>query len=416
MPEKVASQLDGTTDGPATGWLRFFSRHRADKDEDAGVRDAIRDYALQFFIGHGGREEDWGENEELHVREEMYRRWKQTEWAKARARRREAGSTNNQWIGTSFDVGVFLGVNMFDATRTVVSATESGMGPAVGSQTHVHPAPSTSVTGHDTFITASSELASDSVSHDGLSHRMVFSRTSFPFPNGNLHRPDSTNSATPLLEHPPPLEDTGRPPEPAGMVASKSTPGISTAAVSTTTQGYLDVPRPHKGKGKTVHYHDVLTPQEEPAPPGEVLARTGSEMEDTSAGAAQHAAEVLTVEPEDMDTIIRGQLPSETKIMKGRAHEYALQTECSSRFRSQPKSSELALTKQKLVRLRMFSTTTRPSTSSCGGKIASSSTGITYVHLIRFGPHIPAFCSHIDSLPQGESGCSVTSSWRSSYL
>ena len=64
-----------------------------------------------------------------------------------------------------------------------------------------------------------------------------------------------------------------------------------------------------------VHYSDVPTPYEEPAPPGEVLARTGSDMEDTSAGAAQHATQVLAAEPESGDVIMRGELPSVTTLV-----------------------------------------------------------------------------------------------------
>ncbi|GJE98302.1 hypothetical protein PsYK624_145290 [Phanerochaete sordida] len=303
MPERVVSQLDSTVHDSPHGWRGLFSRRQGAKDEDAGVRDAIRDYAKQFFLGQGGREEDWGENEERHIREEMYRRWQQTEWAKARVRRREARATR-PWIGTSFDVGVFLGVNVFDATRTIQTptGTQSAMGSARG-----RGALSTAGTGHETFVTAPSEVGADINSLDAHSQRMAFSRTFLPVPNGNPHRPDSTNSATPLLENPPPLEDAEhRPSQPARATTSRSMPGLSTAAVSQTTQGYLDVPRRAKGK-KAVHYPDVPTPYEEPASPGEVLARTTSQVEDTSAGAAQHAQEAL-VEPMHEDVVMRDRM------------------------------------------------------------------------------------------------------------
>ena len=72
-----------------------------------------------------------------------------------------------------------------------------------------------------------------------------------------------------------------------------------------------------KGKGKMVHYSaEASSPSRvrpetpEPAPPEEVLARSGSEVEDTSAGAAQQAAATTTpsTPPPQSDVIMRGTL------------------------------------------------------------------------------------------------------------
>jgi hypothetical protein len=298
MPEGVISQLECSKDEPAKGWGRFFFKSKANRDEDARVRDAIREYALQFFLGQGGRAEDWGEDEERHIREEMYQRWKKTEWAQAGARRRQA-KTAKRWIGTSFDVGVFLGVDVFDATRTTLThpLTEGGVSSAVDSASRVPP--STAATGMDTFVTAPSTQPDEVNEASSLSQRMTLSRISLPLPNGNIRRPDSATSTTPLLENLP------RTREPGNVL-----PGDSTAAFSApvgsrqASSRYLEVPGPSKSKGKMVHYSEIPTPAEDPAPPSEVLARTGSQVEDTSAGAAQQATAELNAELEE--DVMRG--------------------------------------------------------------------------------------------------------------
>ena len=301
MPERVVSQLDSADNKQARGWRRLFSSRHANKDEDAGVRNAIREYALQFFLGQGGRTEDWGEDEERHVREEMYRRWKKTEWAQARARRREA-KANKQWIGTSFDIGVFLGVDVFDATRTMQTPSQSqaGTASAVGSVSRVP----TAATGNETFVTAPSMILNGNrVLNDtgSISQRMTVSRISLSLPSGNLCRPGSETSTTPLLENPPAIRVYG------ATDPGNSRPALRAPTDSNQTSRFLDVPRSESGRGKSVHYSDVPTPFEDPASPGEVLARSGSRIEETtSAGAAQQAVAQLTAQPEGSDVIMRG--------------------------------------------------------------------------------------------------------------
>jgi hypothetical protein len=77
----------------------------------------------------------------------------------------------------------------------------------------------------------------------------------------------------------------------------------------------LNAPAAVKGKAKTVHYPDSPelsfdTPSmpSTPAPPNEVLRRTGSQVEGTSAGAVARA---IAHEENDVegDVIMRGKLP-----------------------------------------------------------------------------------------------------------
>ena len=317
MPEKVVSQLEGPKANHSFG---VWKRNRQREDDDASLRDAIRRHALQFFVGHGGKEEDFGEDEERHIREQMYAKWKQSEWGQARTRRREARSGGGKkWIGTSFDVGVFLGVDIINkpsSVRTSGFTTTTNASASRAAMTRAS-------TAADTFFTARSRPSppTDAFSENRASQHTDSSRSSFLSPNGNnITRPISADSTTPLLSE----AQSKQQPAPSIRKTRSELPhrpsaGPSVSFVSTRGEGkdvrYLTVPRDRKGKGKMVHYSAeassrVRPETPEPAPPEEVLARSGSEVEDTSAGAAQQAAATTTPSkpPCQSDVIMRGTL------------------------------------------------------------------------------------------------------------
>ena len=271
MPERAVKSM---VEGPASANKSrgLFSRSRGTAEEDAGVRDAIREHALRFFLGHGGRKEDWSETQERHVREEMYRRWRQSEWGRARERKREA-KYDKHWVGTSFDVGVFLGVDVLGGSpRPAFTPHEAQGTPEVTSQGEGHS------TAAATFVTAPSMPL-----QEGPSYLSVHGATG----------PGSEASTTPLLEPEIPeirVNDTAW--------SGNSLPGTSNRVVRS-EEGIPSTSPPLKGKGKTVHYAD-----EEPAPPEEVLERSPSEVHDTSAGAAWQATAENQVEWGDV--IMRG--------------------------------------------------------------------------------------------------------------
>ena len=87
--------------------------------EGEDVPEVVKNNAFNFFIRRGGRAEEWGENEERGVKEEMLRRWKDTEWAavwSSRKRKdassRGAGEASHKWVGGSFEIGEFLGADI----------------------------------------------------------------------------------------------------------------------------------------------------------------------------------------------------------------------------------------------------------------------------------------------------------------
>ncbi|KAJ7758493.1 Pleckstrin homology domain-containing protein [Mycena maculata] len=111
MPEKVVSQVD-----PAKGKKRRIRIGSSTDDGDENISQVIKEHAFAFFIQQGGNEEDW-EAREQNVREEMLRRWRETEWGTIWGHRKQDKEPKqaNRWIGGSFEVGNILGLNILEA-------------------------------------------------------------------------------------------------------------------------------------------------------------------------------------------------------------------------------------------------------------------------------------------------------------
>ncbi|CAK5280363.1 unnamed protein product [Mycena citricolor] len=127
-------------------------------DQEDSVTKVIREHAFSFFIQHGGNEEDWEESREQTVREEMLRRWKESEWGTAlRGRahgKKSAKQAAKTWIGGSFEVGDLVGVNILqeptESVRDRISHLSSGRRPSQSFRTASHV-----VSVGDDFVTAS---------------------------------------------------------------------------------------------------------------------------------------------------------------------------------------------------------------------------------------------------------------------
>ncbi|KAJ7254353.1 Pleckstrin homology domain-containing protein [Mycena haematopus] len=116
MPEKIVALSDSAARKSKKRRLRLGSSN--DDDEDGHLSRIIsREHAFAFFIQQGGNEEDWEEAREQSVREEMLRRWRETEWGAIWGRRRQKKDpkqASKRWIGGSFEVGDILGVNILE--------------------------------------------------------------------------------------------------------------------------------------------------------------------------------------------------------------------------------------------------------------------------------------------------------------
>ncbi|EIW59516.1 uncharacterized protein TRAVEDRAFT_121684 [Trametes versicolor FP-101664 SS1] len=203
----------------------------------------------------------------------MRRRWRESDWGRARKQRRQAG-TGPKWVGNSFDVGVFLGVDILDENLASVAPAQAST-----SRGSVRPSiietPASPSAGADTFVTAQSHLSTPAREQPGpttLSLNVSQDRDSV--------WPGSASSSTALLA--PSASHHGP------LVEQQHTNGASTSAGP--ANGDVPLPRPanqgRKSTGKGMHVHYEETPA---VPPSEVLARRGSAVDDTSAGAAEQA-------------------------------------------------------------------------------------------------------------------------------
>ncbi len=280
MPAAVLPQQDSKRRKRKRPFLRAreessSSSSSSDSDDSSSLSDVIHRHALDFFLKHGGNREDWGQSQAKSVRAEMRRRWRESDWGRARKQRRQAG-TAPKWVGNSFDVGVFLGVDILDenlpsVVRTPASTSHASDRPDL-SRVAANPS-----AGADTFVTAQSHLSTPAREQPPgpatLSLNVSQERDSV--------WPGSASSSTALLApsashhvHPVDQQETNGAPTSVGPDSQELPPPRPA------NQG-----RKSTGKGsRHVHY------EETPAvPPSEVLARRGSAVEDTSAGAAEQA-------------------------------------------------------------------------------------------------------------------------------
>lgn len=289
MPEKVISGSTSVTPKKPKkkkAWKPSRANEEPSSDDDDSLKDVIKVHAYQFFIGHGGKEEDWGEDEERGVREEMLNKWRQSDWGKhLHARRRKKDSGGSKWVGSSFEVGNFLGVNVLDTSRRPSSSSVSRM--SLQSATPAgRPSNSTAV---QTFVTAPS-------------HRSVFSNDleresslDCLSPLGGLEdRTASASSSTALLQ-----------PSSLDRAHSDFIPRAAPTPLfaATKSEGILNTSAA-KGKGRVHYAISSVREEDSPASPTDVLARTGMEVEDTSAGAVEAHAEEEQSNPSDV--VMRG--------------------------------------------------------------------------------------------------------------
>ncbi|KAH8104569.1 Pleckstrin homology domain-containing protein [Cristinia sonorae] len=225
----------------------------------------------------------------------MLKRWRESEWGRLRRRKDLKPVNGKQWVGTSFDVGDFLGVDMLGGDAPKPASAE----PSIVDE---YPPPShapTSTVGTD-FVTAPSTLSRPNgiPTQPSDASLRVLNAQSRLSAHGHEEdsRPISADSSTALLPPRIVVED------PFGGVHSEILARSLSSVGPILTSGESDtnlITGHASGKGKRVHYVDTPLPapsptgapaEDPPAPAEEVLARTGSEVLDTSAGAVEQSS------------------------------------------------------------------------------------------------------------------------------
>ncbi|KIJ64487.1 hypothetical protein HYDPIDRAFT_111813, partial [Hydnomerulius pinastri MD-312] len=299
MPEKMLSMADGLHEVMDQG-----GSEGEDNSESSGsLFRAMDKHAFSFFMRQGGKEEDWDEDMRASVRGEMMKRWRENQWT--HPFRRHHGShmvgQPRRWVGASFEIGNVLGVNLLDrhtapAPSPLVS-TEPAIPPpvldtstigapsSVGTRSYVtaqtQPQPSSHSPGHSP--SPSNSILPARPSTEGSenlysSSSALLPANSVPCLSSEQEPPAQTDSLKPILKQKP--DSDGSPALALGQDANHS-------------------PSRRVDRGRaTVHYAGDEEASAEgesngdgPAPPDAVLARSGSQVNESSAGATADAAD-----------------------------------------------------------------------------------------------------------------------------
>lgn len=236
------------------------------------------------------------------MKDEMSRRWKESPWGRLwRGSKDGSNVSHRRWVlpndAGTFQIGDFLGLNTYSelATRSpqlnpsVAGGSPTRAGPSTSHRAHLDD-PSTK-TG-DTFVTARSHISPEPELAPVPSGSSFLLEAS-PNSGDDLHAATSTTS---LLRVPAADRPAGRSRIRTGSTNDETStvkPALRARALASVKSdsainGPTDTPRTsdgRKGKGKKV----VRLPRDPspPAPPGAVLQRSGSEIQETSAGAAE---------------------------------------------------------------------------------------------------------------------------------
>ncbi|CDO71462.1 hypothetical protein BN946_scf184909.g56 [Trametes cinnabarina] len=261
------------------------SSSSSDESDSSSLSEVIHRHALQFFLRHGGKRENWGESQAKSVRAEMRRRWRESDWGRARKAQRNTGNAP-KWVGNSFDVGVFLGVDILDDSVNPTTQAASGCSNSPPRRPDIRVTGRNTSAATGTFVTAHSHLSTPATEEAGPS-----SLTPDVSRDAESMRPATPTSSTALL--PPSVSchdrdadrshDAEVQPSTASILRTSETPHGKTFSPPSFQE---DSKKQSKGKGKDIHVHY----EEPPVPPSEVLARRGSAVDETSAGAAEQAS------------------------------------------------------------------------------------------------------------------------------
>jgi len=322
LPETLIAQTEAQVKKKKT--LPGSSENAPNDEGGEDVPGVVKNNAFNFFIRRGGRAEEWGENEERGVKEEMLRRWKDSEWAAVWSNRkrkdassRGAGETSHKWVGGSFEVGQFLGANILedldDHTEEILNGDDAeGTSPprrvhrrsVSGSQVTPHgppPAGLASLTWDTTSslhaAASSSRLKPDSETLETSSFDSSSQRHSGPVSSDTYLLRSTAEQAR--SNH---LPESGAPSEPVPRLLSKK-PSIPACGGSTQFD--------RKGKGKAVHYVETETNGPVLSPVSEVLEGNRGVLGNATAGASTIPEPVQSPKCDDNldDVIMKGSLP-----------------------------------------------------------------------------------------------------------
>ncbi|KAG2151386.1 hypothetical protein DEU56DRAFT_777628 [Suillus clintonianus] len=307
MPEKDASKDASQTNidssnrkvtDQISSWLH--SRARGSDGDDESSTSFLQNHAYHRFLHRGGRKEEWGQQAEADERQNIWDRWQESEWGGSmRHRKKDAGTTTQRWVGGSFEIGNVLGVNILDSPpASLLQVNQTCPDVQTDGPSTIEP-PST-VSGQS-FATAKTEVSPGAVLNSQASLSPSPSPSSEPSSStgliaGLVPEYRSTNDIN--------VAPPGGSQRPTILKGKKSSAHINTNKRKTsffiggriTTPADLDSQSApvglDKGKGRSFDHTNEGTSSslqlqndvnDIPAPPAAVLARSGSDVDETSA-------------------------------------------------------------------------------------------------------------------------------------
>lgn len=265
----------------------------------SAVRDVLDRNAHAFFLRQGGKAEDWDDGTRNVVRDDLMKQWQECPWMRSLRRTTHRATGVTHWVGTTFEVGSILGVNVLDShARTVSPPSESVVAPEAPQQESQVPYASTtalSSIGPRSYWTARSHLSPPSP--QGSS-----STASLPEQRGGELSAFSSGSRLLAMASAPsfPIEHVSQQGNDAPRSilkqparTSSGWPGTKRRGVSLVDRGAKRTVqlRPKKSKTPLSGADSSGLPlegeqaNEGPVSPSAVLARTGNEVNECSAGA-----------------------------------------------------------------------------------------------------------------------------------
>lgn len=274
MPEKVISDTAEVQLGKKKKGRWFHSN--TEEEEEEVVSRTIKNHAFTFFLSEGGNIEDWGEEQERGITARLMQEWEGSDWGKILRRHKEAPPrrNSNRWVGSSFEVGSLLGVNLInqshrdsESIRDAASSYKSTSPNSSPTRTRTRAQPTSPNNENDIAILLFPPPGDNGADTGGIRLGEAPSPTSSTV----LLRPGTSKVRSEVNIRP--------------ALRKPSAPRSDTLLDDPT----FDIANGGKQKGKTVHYSDEPSARMEPdppAPPSEVLNRTGDAVHDTSAGAS----------------------------------------------------------------------------------------------------------------------------------
>ena len=282
MPEKVIAYYEAqdkqtlklTIGSVFSLSLNKDNAHNPDKREE--VSRVLKDNAFRFFLQEGGKAEDWGTEEEEGTINELLNRWKESDWGKLwthRYHKKKEQQVDDNWFGTSFEVGTLLGVNVLQGNEHLQTKAAASEATDIISGSF---APSGKLS-----VTASSSIP-----------------PAIPQINSPVQKNDQAHAIS--------LENEEYP---GGPTPASSSTGLIARQADSSGPLRVDV----KGKAKVVRYEDSSMNLSDappgPAPPRDVLARTKTTIDPNTSLAATIANESRAPSPSELqwgDVVLKG--------------------------------------------------------------------------------------------------------------